>query len=137
MKHGLCKPGLDDPARHVARACDRIIGLTGDFQTVKYARHRIPRTRRIGDQDRGAAAGPKPHQRVAGCGKSLDAIVHDTPDIAEHDVVVARERFEMFDEIGHGRNDQLCLVPTRANGISSAAGSAAGEWAGAAGCCTS
>ena len=61
----------------------------GFCEAIENAPDRGARTRCVRDQDHGAAAGAKPHQRIAGRRESLDAVVHNTPDIAEHDVMVA------------------------------------------------
>jgi hypothetical protein len=56
--------------------------------------------RRIGDQNHGAAKPAKPGQRIARVRRGGDAIVNDAPDVAQHDIVVGRERGEMTQERG-------------------------------------
>ena len=54
-----------------------------------------------------AAAGAKARQRVAGRRKGGDAVVHDAPDVAEKDIVVARKRSKSFDDVGQGVRDDI------------------------------
>ena len=86
------------------------------LELVEQAHHHAGRTRRIGDQEHGAAAGAEPGERVAGMREGAHAVVHDAPHVGQHDVVVARERSEILDEGRQGwhggqRARRRCVRP--------------------------
>ena len=64
--------------------------------------HRRTGPRCIGDEDHRAAAGAKARERVAGFRKGGDAVVHDSPDVAKKDVIIARKRSKSFDDFWQG-----------------------------------
>ncbi len=100
MKHILRKAAFDNAARDIAGTGDGVIGIVRHVQPVKNALHGEPGPRRIGNQNNRAAALAKFHQRLARLLERRNAVVHDTPDIAEQHVVVTRQRLKMRDDIG-------------------------------------
>ena len=94
----MAAPLLDHGAGDIARGHDGVIGLARHMQPLELARHLFARARRIGDQDDHAAARARAHQRVAGVREGGDAVVHDAPDVAQHHVVVGRQRGKLRDQ---------------------------------------
>ncbi len=90
-------PGDEMPGE-IARRDDGVVGGIGDAELAQLSLHRVRRPWRIGDHDHGAALVAKGLQCGAGVRKRDEAVMDHAPDIAEHDIDVAREFVQMVDE---------------------------------------
>jgi hypothetical protein len=92
MQQSCARPFFDGDAGDVAGGDDRVISVVGNLQGAELLADRPVRTRRVGDEHDPAAAGTESAERLDGARKRCDAVVEDTPDIAEKRIV----RFRQF-----------------------------------------
>ena len=102
MEHAFAQSCLDDAAGDVAGTHDGIIGVARHAEPIEYPLHRRARPRRVGDQDHRATLGAKARERIASRRKGGNTVVHHAPDVAKKDVIVARERGKLFDDVRQG-----------------------------------
>lgn len=98
MMDGLAAIFLDHGAGRIARGDDGVISVARNTQLVEHGNDRRRRAWRIGDQHRPAPIPAEGPQRLDRLGKGGNAIVQNTPDIAEDGIVPTGQ-------IGQARDD--------------------------------
>src|SRR6202021_3508479 len=96
MKHALRQSCFDNAVGDVTGTRNRVVRSVRHGKTIEDASDVRARARRVGDQDDRAAPAAKARKRIAGLREGGDAVVHDAPDVAQQDVIVARERTKLF-----------------------------------------
>src|SRR5215472_138191 len=97
MKYALVQSRFDNAVGDVAGAHDGVVSIVRHGKTIEDALHIGASARCVGDQDHRTALLAKTRERVASLRKGGDAVMHDAPDVAKKNVIVARERTKLFD----------------------------------------
>ena len=86
----------DKISGEVAGTDDGIVGLVSDVELAQLPLHRIRRSRRVGNQDDGAALAAEVLEGFAGFGKGDETVMYDAPDVAEQHIHPADEIAQPF-----------------------------------------
>jgi hypothetical protein len=83
---------LDMCERDIARRDDIVPGGLGHMAAFKHIGNALLRHRCVRDEDDGATAGTKSFECPAGIFERCNAVMHDTPDVAENNSVALKKR---------------------------------------------
>jgi hypothetical protein len=86
----------DEMPGEIARTDDRVIDLVRNLELAQLPLHRIRRSRRVGDEDYGAALLAKAVKGLAGIRECGEAVVNHAPDVAEQDLCAANDVAQPF-----------------------------------------
>ena len=82
---------IDERAGDIARSYDEIIGRRAGAETGELANDVLARSWRIGEKNDEPAIAPVPRQCIKGFSEACDAVMDDSPDVAEPDRIALGE----------------------------------------------